>query len=428
MPIRWLHKGVTCAKTPKKESGDNLRVLMVSPGTRGDVAPIAGLGGRLQGLGYEVAVAANPAYAPLVVESGCEFRPLPGDLEALIRQPAPGANASSGSVLSFWGKLAEYMDDAATGTLAAAEAGADVILANSVAPYAYDIAEALGIPAIGAHLQPTEPSAAYPPVLMNSARSLGAWGNKIIGERAAAGPAPYDRPSARLRKELGLGRQSRAAGERRRRKAHATILHGISPSVLPRPADWHSGLVMAGYWWPAVKADWQPSAELVAFLAAGPPPVFVGFGSSAHIDPAFILEATRRAGVRAVVQGAEGVLGEDAVGVGSVPHEWLFPQMAAVVHHAGAGTTAASFRAGVPAIGVPVYTDQPLWAARIASLGAGPQPMPYKKLTPERLGDAITQAVSTPSYAHRAAEVAAAIAAEDGTAPVLEALEDLPSK
>ncbi|BCW61190.1 glycosyltransferase [Arthrobacter sp. StoSoilB22] len=405
-----------------------MRVLMVSPGTRGDVAPIAGLGGRLQGLGYEVAVAANPAYAPLVVESGCEFRPLPGDLEALIRQPAPGAKASSGSVLTFWGKLAEYMDDAATGTLAAAEAGADVILANSVAPYAYDIAEAMGIPAIGAHLQPTEPSAAYPPVLMNSARSLGALGNKIIGERAAAGPAPYDAPSARLRKELGLGKQSRAAGERRRRKAHATILHGISPSVLPRPADWHSGLVMAGYWWPAVKADWQPSAELVAFLAAGPPPVFVGFGSSAHIDPAFILEATRRAGVRAVVQGADGALGDDAIGIGGVPHEWLFPRMAAVVHHAGAGTTAAGFRAGVPAIGVPVYTDQPLWAARVASLGVGPQPMPYKKLTPERLGDAIAQAVSTPSYAHRAAKVAAAIAAEDGTAPVLQALEDLPSK
>ncbi|MGR0160519.1 glycosyltransferase [Paenarthrobacter nitroguajacolicus] len=405
-----------------------MRVLMVAPGTRGDVVPMAGLGSALQGLGYEVAIAANPAYAPLVVESGCEFRPLPGDLEGLIRQPAPGAKASSGSVLTFWRKLTEYMGNAATGTLAAAEAGTDVILANSVAPYAYDIAEAMGIPAIGAHLQPTEPSAAYPPVLMNSARSLGAWGNKIIGERAAAGPAPYDAPVAHLRKELGLGKQSRAAGERRRRKAHAPILHGISPVVLPRPADWHSGLVMAGYWWPAMKPDWQPPTYLVDFLADGPPPVFVGFGSSAHSDPAFILEATRRAGVRAVVQGVGAVLGEDAIGVGSVPHEWLFPQMAAVVHHAGAGTAAAGFRAGVPAIGIPVYTDQPLWASRIASLGAGPPPIPYKKLTPARLGDAITEAVSRPSYAQRAAKVAAAIAKEDGTVAVVEALRNLPSK
>ncbi|WP_309076349.1 glycosyltransferase [Paenarthrobacter sp.] len=405
-----------------------MRVLMVAPGTRGDVAPMAGLGSSLQGLGYEVAIAANPAYAPLVVESGCEFRPLPGDLTKLITQPAPGTKASSGSVLTFWRKLTDYMDNAATGTLAAAEAGADVILANSVAPYAYDIAEAMGIPVLGAHLQPTEPSAAYPPVIMNSARSLGAWGNKIIGERAAAGPAPYDAPSARLRKELGLGKLSRAVGERRRRKAEATILHGISPSVLPRPADWHTGLVMAGYWWPVMKPDWQPPTDLVDFLADGTPPVFVGFGSSAHIDPALVLGATRQAGVRAVVQGAEGALGTDAIGVGSVPHEWLFPQMAAVVHHAGAGTTAAGFRAGVPAVGVPVYPDQPLWASRIASIGAGPQPIPYKKLTPERLGDAITEAVSTPSYARRAAEVAAAMAAEDGTVPVVEALRNLPSK
>lgn len=402
-----------------------MRVLMVTPGTRGDVAPMAGLGGRLQGLGYEVAIAANPAYAPLVVESGCEFRPLPGDLARLIRQPAPGAKATGGSVLSFWRELSEYMENAAIGTLAAAEAGADVILANSVAPYAYDVAEAFGIPAVGAHLQPTEPSAAYPPVLMNSARSLGSWGNRIVGERAAAGPAPYDAPSARLRKSLGLRQQSRAAGERRRRKANATILHGISPTVLPRPADWHSGLVMAGYWWPPAKPAWQPPADLVDFLADGPPPVFVGFGSSAHIDPDFILEATRRAGVRAVVQGAEGALGGDAIGVGSVPHEWLFPRMAAVVHHAGAGTTAAGLRAGVPAVGVPVYTDQPLWASRVAALGAGPAPIPYKKLTPERLGDAIKQTLATPSYASRAAELGAAIAKEDGTVAVVEALRGL---
>jgi sterol 3beta-glucosyltransferase len=406
-----------------------MRILMVTPGTRGDVAPMAGLGGRLQMLGYEVAVAANPAYAPLVVESGCEFRPLPGDLTELIRQPAPGAKASGGSVLTFWRKLSAYMDDAATGALAAAEAGADVILANSVAPYAYDIAEAFGIPAMGAHLQPTEPSAAYPPVLMNSARSLGSWGNKIIGERAAAGPAPYDAPSARLRKSLGLGRLSRAVGERRRRNANATILHGISPTVLPRPADWHPGLVMAGYWWPAGQPEWRPSPSLLDFLADGPAPVFVGFGSSAHIDPGFILEATRRAGVRAVVQGAgggvEGILGDDEIGVGSVPHEWLFPHVAAVVHHAGAGTTAAGLRAGVPTVGVPVYTDQPLWASRVASLGAGPAPIPYKKLTPERLGDAIKAAVNTPTYSQRAAGLAAAIAKEDGTVEVVEALRRL---
>ncbi|MEV7663993.1 glycosyltransferase [Paenarthrobacter sp. NPDC089316] len=405
-----------------------MRVLMVAPGTRGDVAPMAGLGSRLQDLGYEVAIAANPAYSPLVVGSGCEFRPLQGDLAQLIKRPAPGAKATSGSLVAFWRQLGEYMDNAARGTLAAVEAGADVVLANSVSPYAYDVGEAFGIPVIGAHLQPTEPSSAYPPVIMNSARSLGAWGNRIIGERAASGPAPYDGPSARLRKELGLGKQSRAAAERRRRKARATILHGISPTVLPRPADWHDGLVMAGYWWPAAKHDWHPPVDLVDFLEAGPPPVFVGFGSSSDVDSGIILEATRRAGVRAVIQGAEGAFGDDAVGVGDVPHEWLFPRMAAVVHHAGAGTTAAGFRAGVPAVAVPVYTDQPLWASRVAALGAGPRPLPHRKLTPVRLGEAIAEAVTTPSYRLRSKAIATAIAAEDGTAAVVEVLRKLPQQ
>ncbi|MFC8039848.1 glycosyltransferase [Paenarthrobacter sp. NPDC057355] len=405
-----------------------MRVLMVAPGTRGDVAPMAGLGSSLQSLGYEVAIAANPAYAALVVGSGCEFRPLQGDLAQLIRRPAPGTKPTSGSVMAFWKQLGQYMENAAIGTLAAAEAGADVILANSVAPYAYDVAEAFGIPAIGAHLQPTEPSSAYPPVIMNSARSLGPWGNKLIGERAAAGPAPYDGPSRRLRKTLGLKKESRVAAERRTRKARATTLHGISPTVLARPSDWHDGLVMAGYWWPAGRQDWQPPEDLVDFLAGGPPPVFVGFGSSAHIDPDFILEATRRAGARAVVQGVEGVLGDDAIGVGDVPHEWLFPRMAAVVHHAGAGTTAAGFRAGVPAVAVPVYTDQPLWASRIAALGAGPRPLPHKTLTPESLGEAIAEAVNAPSYGLRAKEVAAAVAEEDGTIPVVDALRQVEAR
>ncbi|BCW51776.1 hypothetical protein StoSoilB13_41180 (plasmid) [Arthrobacter sp. StoSoilB13] len=164
---------------------------------------MAGLGSRLQKLGYEVSIAANPAYAHLVVRSGCEYRPLPGDLARIIKRATPGGAKSSGGMLTTWRELSEYMDQAATGTLAAVEAGADVILANSVAPYAYDVAEAVGIPAVGAHLQPVEPSADYPPVLLGSARNLGGLGNRIIGERVLAGPAPYDAPSARLRHELG---------------------------------------------------------------------------------------------------------------------------------------------------------------------------------------------------------------------------------
>jgi UDP:flavonoid glycosyltransferase YjiC (YdhE family) len=117
----------------------------------------------------------------------------------------------------------------------------------------------------------------------------------------------------------------------------------------------------------------------------------------------------------------------DAISVEDVPHEWLFPRMAAVVHHAGSGTTAAGLRAGVPTVCVPVFTDQPLWASRVAALGAGPGPIPFKQLTAGRLAAAIKAAVSTPSYAERARVLAASIAAEDGVAPVLDALRRVQS-
>ncbi|MHC8606167.1 glycosyltransferase [Paenarthrobacter ureafaciens] len=398
-----------------------MRVLMVAPGTRGDVAPMAGLGSKLQEHGFEVAVAGNPAYESVVVSAGCEYRELPGSLTRIILRGSAGAEPAVSGMLESWRGLRTYMDQAATGTLAAAERGADLIMANSVAPYAYDVGEALGIPVLGAHLQPVEPSAAYPPVMLGSARNLGRLGNRLIGERVAGGPAPYDAPSARIRRELGLPKLSRQAADRRRRSNKATILHGISPTVLPRPADWHDGLTMGGYWWPPARPEWKPDSSLVDFLAAGPPPVYVGFGSGAQLDADLALEAVRLAGVRAVVQGGD-VQEPDAISVGDVPHEWLFPQMAAVVHHAGSGTTAAGLLAGVPTVCVPVFTDQPLWASRVAALGAGPWAIPFKQLAAGRLAAAIKAAVSTPSYADRARVLAASIAAEDGVAPVLDAL------
>jgi len=136
-------------------------------------------------------------------------------------------------------------------------------------------------------------------------------------------------------------------------------------------------------WWPATDPHWTPPPELTGFLDAGPPPVLITFGSMAVLDaslPTLIGTALRRAGVRAIVQAGWGGLrvGDDGVravsddgvrAVGDVPHDWLLPRVAAVVHHAGAGTTAAGLRAGVPAVTVPLIADQPFWAARLTRLG-----------------------------------------------------------
>lgn len=400
-----------------------MRILMVAPGTRGDVAPLTGLGAALtRDHGYDVSIAANPAYRDLVTTSGAQFHPLAGDMSSLVSPAPPGTKPRPSDIRRYLSELTAYMDSAASGTLAAARAGADIILANGISPYAHDIGEALGLPVIGAHLQPLEPSSAYPPMAWGLARSLTGPGNRLLGTLMASARSPYDAPTARIRSELGLPARSRRSSESARRRHGATILHGFSPSVVPRPRDWHRGLDISGYWWPHVDPAWRPDARLVDFLADGPPPVFIGFGSTGAHDTQFILDVVARAGVRAVVQGAHEVDLPHAIGIGDVPHAWLLPRMSAAVHHAGAGTTAAVLRAGIPSVGVPVFTDQPFWAARIQALGAGPKPVPHGKATVESLAHAVSAAVGTPDYAERARLLAGLIALEDGVTPVVRAI------
>jgi sterol 3beta-glucosyltransferase len=193
---------------------------------------------------------------------------------------------------------------------------------------------------------------------------------------------------------------------------------------------------VAGYWWPAHPAGWTPPADLERFLAAGPPPVFVGFGSRNPADAdrlsAVVAAARRAAGVRMVIQSGWANLGaageqdeDDVIVIGEAPHDWLFPQMAAVVHSAGAGTTAAGLRAGIPTVTVPMVTDQPFWASRVIALGAGPKAVPYKSLSAESLGAAISDAVRRDSYRSRAQAIAKQLDSEDGTLPVIRALDHL---
>ncbi|GAB2870461.1 hypothetical protein GCM10027074_42580 [Streptomyces deserti] len=154
--------------------------------------------------------------------------------------------------------------------------------------------------------------------------------------------------------------------------------------------------------------------------------MFIGFGSMAAGQGERLSElvagAVKRAGERAVVQAGWANLsgcGADVLAIGDVPHDWLFPRVAAVVHHAGAGTTGAGLRAGVPAVPIPVMADQPFWASRLCELGVAPRPVPFQGLTAAALGNAITACLSEPAHRSRAAELAHGIAAEDGTASLL---------
>ncbi|HZC73160.1 MAG TPA: glycosyltransferase [Jatrophihabitans sp.] len=406
-----------------------MRVLIVTAGSRGDVAPYTGLGQRLKQAGHEVAVAAHELFAGLVRNCDLEYRALPGDPVALAR-----ARTSAQSPDEVRSIFATFLVGLGEGLIAATTAGADVLVtAFGPAPLSRVVAEGFGIPSIGAYLLPGVPTAAFPLPGWPGRGDLGAAGNRAAGrEMLERAGALYGEIVPGLRARLGLPADTTTPTVDASPPRGWPICHGFSPTVLPRPDDWPAEVRVTGYWWPATPTGWEPPGELLDFIQADAPPVFIGFGSMApgEGEPLtdVVAAAIKRAGVRAVVQAGWADLkpvGDDILLVGDVPHDWLFPRMAAVVHHAGAGTTGAGLRAGVPAVAVPVVLDQPFWAARLHHLGAGPSPLPQREATAGALADAIRACLDEPAYRTRAVELARRISAEDGCAPVVELIAGL---
>jgi UDP:flavonoid glycosyltransferase YjiC (YdhE family) len=208
------------------------------------------------------------------------------------------------------------------------------------------------------------------------------------------------------------------------------LLYGYSPAVVP-PTDLGHWVHVTGYWFLDRPADWEPPAALTEFLAAGPPPVFVTLGrADRHREstPTTVIDVLARAGQRGILQlssafGEGPDLPDEFITTGPIPYDWLFPQVAAAVHHGGAGTTAAALRAGLPSVVVPEYADQPFWARRVYELGAGPPPIPRSGLSAERLAEAIRVVTSDASMRDRATELGARFQSEDGVARAVEIFE-----
>ncbi|WP_405593781.1 glycosyltransferase [Streptomyces sp. NBC_01092] len=398
-----------------------MRILIAAAGSRGDVAPYTGLGAGLREAGHDVTLATTDAFAPLVREAGLEFRSLPSRPQA--RHEADGRRALMRTATAFVTELGQGFADAV-------DARTDLLLlSTTTAPLGRQVAEAMGIPAIGAHLQPTAPTGDFPPVVMGT-RSLGRLGNRAAGRFALRmADRVYADAVTALRRRLDLPPLSPSELRRRHERAHQPVLHGFSTALVPRPSDWRTGLDVVGTWWPYVAPERRLPAEVEDFLAAAARPVFVGFGSMAAGHGERLSELTaqalRRAGLRGIVQaGSAGlaVAGDDVLTIGDVPHALLFPRVAAVVQHAGAGTAAAALRAGVPTVAVPVTADQPFWAGRLAAIGAATDPIPFASLTAERLADALGRAVRQQAYTRAASVAARHMATEDGVGAVLKAL------
>jgi UDP:flavonoid glycosyltransferase YjiC (YdhE family) len=401
-----------------------MRILIAAAGSRGDVAPYTGLGAELRRAGYDVVLATTDTFAPLVRDAGLEFRSLPADLRA--RGGATGKRELMRTAAAFITELGQGFADAM-------DEGADLLLlSTTTAPLGWHLTEATGTPSLGVYLQPTAPTGDFPPVVTGS-RSLGRLANRATGRFALRmADRVYEQAVAKLRQRLQLPAASPSEMRRRQERANWPILHGFSTALVPRPSDWRPGLEVVGNWWPHHDPAERLPTDLEDFLRAGPRPVLIGFGSMASGDGERLSEiavrALRRAGLRGILQaGSAGLAadGEDVLTIGDVPHALLFPRLAAVVHHGGAGTSAAALRAGVPAVTVPVTADQPFWAGRLAALGAATDPIPFRSLTAERLADSLDQVVKQQAHSRAAARAAQHLLTENGAGQALKAIQQL---
>lgn len=406
------------------------RIVIAAIGSQGDVAPLTGVGTRLRQAGHHVTLAAYERFSSLISNSRLDFRG--------IAEPAtPPENAD----VNVTKELAEFLAPRGMRSLGTAllsaihDVPADILLLSPFSELAgHPLAEAKGIPSVGVRLQPGSATAEFPPAILGT-WSAGAAGNRLASHAGAwLVDRLYGEVVSGFRRELGLPKASTGQLRRRRSKSEWPVLHGFSPNIVPRPSDWRSGLKVTGYWWPETDPQWQPSPALVDFLAAGDPPVFIGFGSTmtsaaqAVRISELVRETLRRVGMRGIMQtGWAGINADDdgVLTVGELPHSWLFPQTAAVVHHCGAGTTAAGLRAGVPTVAVPGLGDQPFWARRLRDLGLSAGTIPQRALTIERLADAIRAAVIDLELTRRSRRVADLIAAEDGAADVVMTVDQL---
>ncbi|GGY98739.1 glycosyltransferase [Streptomyces poonensis] len=401
-----------------------MRILLAAAGSRGDVAPYTGLGAALRRAGHDVTLATTDAFAPLVHDAGLEFRALPADHRG--RGGVTGRRELMRTAAAFVTELGQGFADAM-------DDGTDLLLLSATtAPLGWHLAEATGVPSLGAYLVPTAPTGDFPPVVTGS-RSLGRPANRMAGRFALRmTDRLYDQAVARLRHRLRLPPASPSMTRRRLEQENWPVLYGFSTALVPRPSDWRPGLEVVGNWWPQHAADERLPTELEGFLGAGPRPVLIGFGSMAAGDGERLSElavrALRRAGLRGILQsGSAGLAaeGDDVLTVQDVPHALLFPRLAAVVHHAGAGTSAAALCAGVPAVTVPVTADQPFWARRLAAIGAAAEPIPFRDLTAERLAEALVDVTRQQTFTRAAATAAQHMATEDGAGRVVAAVQRL---
>ena len=418
-----------------------MRIALITLGSEGDVRPFIALGLGLQAAGHDVLLVTHTSFEPLIHSRGLACFPVGNDprdvLENEMGQTWLGTGNNALRFFRQFSRIADsliqqYMRDcwnACQGTEA-------IVFSTIGLAVGYPIAEKLGVPFGMAAPYPLTPTHAfrspYFPALPSSLPLSGFY-NHLTHILSMQIFWQLVRPAVnKARREvLNLPSLSPNWPLSEMRRGRFTLLYCYSPHIVPPASDWSSWNHVTGYWFLDRQAEWQPPPDLLDFLASGPPPVYVGFGSmNSHKSEEateMVLQALARSKQRGILLTGWGGLSnadlpDSIFKIDSIPHDWLFPQMAAIVHHGGSGTTAASMRAGIPTVVIPFFGDQPFWGQRIFALGAGPRPIPRKRLSVEQLAAAIQAATCDEVMCMRSAALGECIRKEDGVTQAVEVL------
>ncbi|KAJ3037692.1 hypothetical protein HDV00_001414 [Rhizophlyctis rosea] len=452
VPIEWYEElfqkqdlSRLTAKLPPSSTIPHLSIVIHIVGSRGDVQPFIALSKELQKHGHRVRIATHETFRKWVRGHKVEFYPLGGDPAelmafmvengGLIPSAASIARGDVGRkrkviaeiLQTTWKSCVEPDDE--TGEPFAA----DLIIANPPSFGHIHCAEKLGIPLHMSFTMPWSPTGSFPHPLTNIDHSqsvrkrLNFYSYGVVEYLTWMGLGDLVND---FRRSLGLRSMTNQQGTEAIIDLKVPYTYCWSPSLIPKPIDWHEHIDITGFYFLDQASNYDPPKDLLNFLHSGSPPIYIGFGSITGYDPkkltSAVLEGVRQAGVRAIISKGWAGLGasDGAVAppqdpniyfIGDCPHDWLFQHVAAVCHHGGAGTLSAGLRCGKPTIVVPFFGDQFFWGAMVYRMKAGPMPIPAREMTAEKLAATIHEALAQPTVA-KAAEIAFQMSQENGVA------------
>ena len=391
-----------------------MRITMLTIGSTGDVRPYILLGRELVSRGHTITIATFSHFQNLIEKEGLGFFPLSGDAEKLMASiMSPSSNSLTylprleRALKSVAPQLIQDMSDSC--------ASADAMICNFFGSVYYSIAEKYKIPCIQTQFFPMDPTREQPISPVSSQR-LGAFLNESTYKLGYLLISSVERRYVNpWRKQNGISpRRIRSYPDYRAGGHSIPVIYAVSPLIMPRPADWGPNIRMSGFWFDESPVSWLPPPDLEDFISReSVPPIYIGFGSMTGRNMkklmAIVLHSLHASNIRAVVDlGWSGVQLKSNHAVyfsHYIPHDWLFPRVRAVVHHGGAGSTAAGLRYGKPTLVIPFAGDQSFWANRVWKSGCGPRPISRDQLNIHNMTKALLDLNNHCSRYTQAAEI-----------------------